>query len=62
MMGDGRLGLVIFMVVEGLGKADPDVEDAQAAAHAAHEIVGRDVAQRRINYEEAIIGPGRSPG
>ena len=46
------------MVIEGFGKADPDVEDAQAAAHAAHKVIGRDVAERGVDDEEAIIGPG----
>ena len=53
---------MIFMVVEGFGKADPDIEDAQAAAHATHEIVSCDVAEWRINDEEAIVGPSGSPG
>lgn len=49
---------MVFMVIEGFGKADPDVENAQAAAHTAHKVIGRDVAQRRVNDEEAIVRPG----
>jgi hypothetical protein len=41
------------MVVERFGEADPDVEDTQSAAHAAHEIVGCDVAELWVNDEES---------
>lgn len=47
--------------MQSFGKSDPDVEDAQAAAHAAHKIVRSKIAQSRIHDKQTIIRPRGRP-
>jgi len=52
----------MFVVVEGLPKADPDVEQAEATTEAANEAGGHQRAQPRVGEQKIVVGPLGSPG
>ncbi len=50
-------------VVDGLGEADPDVEQAEAGDHAAHGAAVEDAGQLRPGKDERVVIPdARPPG
>ena len=59
---DQDSGLLLFVVVQRLPEADPDIEQAQAAADAAEEAVGDDAAQAGKREQQVVVGPLRGPG
>src|SRR5579885_1250731 len=56
------LANLVLMVMDGFGETDPDVEQAQAAAHAAAESVGEKSAYAGLAQQEGIVGPLLGPG
>ena len=66
MMIDARSnrGLVgpDFVIVDRLGKTDPDVQDAEAAAKAPNKPRGQNGSQRGERKQERIVSPFRTPG
>lgn len=51
-----------FVVVKRLPEANPDVEQAQAAADAAKKTVGNDAAKSGKREQEIVVSPLGCPG
>jgi len=51
-----------LVIVQRLPEANPDIEQAEAAANAAKETVIHHAAERRERHQEIIVSPSGSPG
>src|SRR5579863_5078244 len=54
---DARRSLLLFVVMQCLPEADPDIEQAQAAAHAAEKAIRNYAAERGKRQQQIIVGP-----
>jgi len=61
-IGSTAIRLLLFVVVERLPEADPDIEQSQAAAETSEEPVIHHGAQAGIREQEVVVGPLRRPG
>jgi hypothetical protein len=53
--------LLVIVIVEGFPEADPDVEQAHAAAQAAKETGGYQGTKPGISKKKIVVGPFRGP-
>jgi hypothetical protein len=52
----------LLVVMDGFREADPNIKQAQAAAHATHESVRQKVLEPGISDEKTVAGPLFAPG
>jgi hypothetical protein len=60
-IGSSVIRLLLFVVVERLPEADPDIEQSKAAAETSEEPVIHHRAQAGIREQEVVVSPLRRP-
>src|SRR5260370_24112888 len=53
---------LVFVVVQRLPKADPDIQQSEAAAQAAEKAVCDQIAKTGIGEQQVVVGPFGRPG